>query len=88
MKKCRYCGAMNQDDADKCSQCGGNAFSEVKGFESISTRERIALLMLFLAFVYVLSPWDILPFSFFDDIALVAIVLGFFVLITVGERRR
>lgn len=78
---------MNQDDVNKCLQCGGSAFSELKGFQSISLRERIALLMLFLAFVYVLSPWDILPFSFFDDIALVAIVLGFFVLATIGRKK-
>jgi len=44
--------------------------------------EWITLILLVIAFAYLVSPWDILPFSFFDDITLIIITTALWLLIT------
>lgn len=44
--------------------------------------EWITLILLTLAFVYLVSPWDILSFSFFDDLVVVVVAIGLWIVVT------
>ena len=50
--------------------------------KTLSVTERITLVLLTLAFVYLVSPWDILSFSFFDDLIIVIAAVGFWIIVT------
>jgi regulator of protease activity HflC (stomatin/prohibitin superfamily) len=47
----------------------------------LSVTERITLVLLTLAFVYLVSPWDVLSFSFFDDLIIVIAAVGFWIIV-------
>jgi len=49
---------------------------------AFSPTEWVTLILLVIAFAYLVSPWDILPFSFFDDLAFVIVATSLWLLIT------
>jgi regulator of protease activity HflC (stomatin/prohibitin superfamily) len=49
---------------------------------SINWIETATIIFMFFAFAYLLVPWDILPFSFFDDLAFVIIALSIWAIVT------
>ena len=44
--------------------------------KTYSVREWITLVLLIAAFAYLVSPWDILSFSFFDDLAFIIVAFS------------
>jgi regulator of protease activity HflC (stomatin/prohibitin superfamily) len=49
--------------------------------KTLNTTEWITLILLTVAFAYLVSPWDILSFSFFDDLAFVTVALGIWIVV-------
>ena len=60
--------------------------SEKEGGEearkTFSATEWITLILLTVAFAYLVSPWDILSFSFFDDVVFVVVAFGLWIVVT------
>jgi len=49
--------------------------------ERFNVTELITLALLTVAFAYLVSPWDILPFSFFDDLAFVVVTFSVWIIV-------
>lgn len=56
--------------------------------KTFSSREWITLILLIVAFAYLVSPWDILPFSFFDDLAFVIVAFSIWIAVARQTPRR
>jgi len=56
--------------------------------KTFSVREWITLILLIVAFAYLVSPWDILPFSFFDDLAFVIVAFSIWIVVARQTPRR
>ena len=53
----------------------------------LTPKAKATLLFLIFALAYLVSPWDLLPFTFFEDIALVAIALIVWLVVAIVEWR-
>ena len=53
----------------------------------LTPKAKATLLFLIFALAYLVSPWDLLPFTFFEDIALVAIALIVWLIVAIIEGR-
>lgn len=51
----------------------------------LSLKAKATLILLILCLAYLVSPWDILPFTFFDDLAIVIVGLGIWLIVTLQE---
>jgi len=49
--------------------------------KTYSVREWFTLILLIVAFAYLVSPWDILSFSFFDDLAFVVVAFSLWIVV-------
>jgi regulator of protease activity HflC (stomatin/prohibitin superfamily) len=49
--------------------------------KTFSVTEWITLILLAVAFAYLVSPWDILSFSFFDDLVFVIVAFGLWIIV-------
>jgi len=54
---------------------------EEEARQRFSTTEWITLILLTVAFAYLVSPWDILPFSFFDDLVFVVVAFSIWIVV-------
>jgi len=55
--------------------------SEEEARKTFSVTEWITLILLTVAFAYLVSPWDILPFSFFDDLVFVIVAFSLWIVV-------
>jgi len=92
--ECNNCQALNEEDALQCKHCSrtlaGNSRTVIirrtrKSGVRFGWKSKASILLLIFALVYLAAPIDILPMTFFDDIAVVVFAIGVWVVAIVLE---
>ena len=92
--ECNHCQTLNDEGALQCKHCSrtlkGNSRTAIihrtrKSGVRFGWKSKTSIMLLIFALVYLAAPIDILPMTFFDDIAIVVLAIAVWVVAIVLE---